>query len=60
MKSTQIEAKEVKVGDRVITDEGAVIMVTEIGKGMPYNTIELRWRGGWFAINPTRLIERMV
>ena len=60
MKTTQIEVKAIKKGDRVLDDNGRPVTINEIGKGMPANTIELRWNGGWTALTPTALVERVV
>lgn len=60
MKTTQVEAKEIKIGDTVLTEEGNAVKIVEIGKGMPRNTIELAWNGGWAAVSPSTILERVV
>lgn len=60
MKTQQIEVKNIKVDDRIITEEGSVVTITKISKGIPRGTIQLDWKGGWAALFPNNIIERMV
>jgi hypothetical protein len=59
METVQIEIKNVKVGDKILGEDGAPVTITKICKGMPLNTVELKWSGGWFATNPNTLVERV-
>ena len=59
MKTTQVEVKELKQGDRILDDNGLPVTITKIGKGIPRNTIYLGWKDGWTAQSPTTLVERV-
>lgn len=60
MNIVQIEARDVKVGDKLIGDDGIPVTITEICKGMPRYTLELRWKNGWNAVLPKTLLEKVV
>lgn len=60
MKTEQIKAKEVVLGNRIMGIDGKPVSITEIAAGMPRNTIELRWAKGWQAVSPKTILERVV
>lgn len=59
MITTQVAAKNIQIGDTIILEDGQAVEVTKISKGMPRNTIELSWKGGWHACTPSTLVARV-
>ncbi len=60
MKTEQVRASEIVVGNSVVGIDGKPVKITAIAPGMPRNSIELRWSQGWHAVPPKTILERVI